>query len=697
MMKSRISAWSRLRLLAHRSLAKGGLYQFLIYAVVCVALCGITALCLVGVNMEDLSEHSYSEPESRFAIAFFHLFNNGGQNLLGNQPYGWFITTAGILLVAVITSLFTNLFDKTAQRYLDGRTHYRIRGHVAVFGYHDMLPGLIRQLISSGYGNCIFLVQTDKVDQARDGLSRALTRKQMRKVILQNGDLSSEVDLPMMRIGCASEIFIMGEEMMLGGDSSHDTEVLQCLENIVAILPEAEENSRKVICHVMFEHHSTFAVFQHTDLNRKVFGKLAFMPFNYYEMWARKVFVNDSLHPEVSPSRPYLPLEGRGGIGADSEDHVHLMVIGMSRMGVALGMQAAHLGHYPNFNVNPSLRTRITFIDINAREEMHRMQGGLKAMFQTARWRFCSPSGGEYGYGCERIGGTPWLDPLSDKSSASPFKSRSRHLGKDFIDVEWEFIQGDAEHPAIQEYIREAAEDPHARLTVAVCLPDTNQAIAVGLNLPPAVYKSAVQVLIYQRNEDSIVKALSEGSVSGFAPYSRIRSFGMSSCAYDLGLVTRLAYAAGSLNRDGAPTLRELLVADAEFQMRQASKSKSAAANMWSNIYNASHMWTKLRSVGSEDGTIPDSMVEMLGKTEHVRWNVEQLLTRFRPLTEEEQAAVLAGKATKDGLKREKFAHLDIVSCDRLARIDPEAVPWDSMLVRNIPGIYRRLKDYFND
>ena len=100
---------------------------------------------------------------------------------------------------------------------------------------------------------------------------------------------------------------------------------------------------------------------------------------------------------------------------------------------------------------------------------------------------------------------------------------------------------------------------------------------------------------------------------------------------------------------------------------------------------------------GSEDGTIPDSMVEMLGKTEHVRWNVEQLLTRFRPLTEEEQAAVLAGKATKDGLKREKFAHLDIVSCDRLARIDPEAVPWDSMLVRNIPGIYRRLKNYFND
>ena len=167
----------------------------------------------------------------------------------------------------------------------------------------------------------------------------------------------------------------------------------------------------------------------------------------------------------------------------------------------------------------------------------------------------------------------------------------------------------------------------------------------------------------------------------------------MKTDAYDLTLVRKLVYAAGSLSSEGAPTLQEMLVADAREQLKKASKSKSAAANMWSNIYNASHMWTKLRSVGSKDGSIPDEMVDILGKTEHVRWNVEQLLTSYRPLLETEQREVISGgDDVKNRYKREERAHLDIASRERLESIDASVIEYDSDLVKKIPGIYKGLK-----
>ena len=60
----------------------------------------------------------------------------------------------------------------------------------------------------------------------------------------------------------------------------------------------------------------------------------------------------------------YPPLD-RDGIRAQSDRYVHLIVVGMSRMGVAMGVTAAHIDHNPNF-VTQCFRTRITFIDPDA-------------------------------------------------------------------------------------------------------------------------------------------------------------------------------------------------------------------------------------------------------------------------------------------------------------------------------------------
>lgn len=647
MKKSTISPWSWVRLQVHRSIAKGGWYQFAFYAIIVAALIGILALCFsltCDGSLWAIKDYTTDKP---FAAAFYHLFTNGGENKLGGSQYGWLVTLISIVIVAILTSLFTNSLDKIAQRYLEGRTRYRIKHHVAIFGYHEMLPGLLKQMFDAGDEGRYFLIQTTQVEKARNELSRVLTSRQMNQVILQDGEIASEIDLPEMRVKEACELYIIGEEMMLRADSAHDTAVLKCFHNIAPLLLVPTDAKDKILCHVMFEHHSTFAVFQHSDPKDNILAKMTFLPFNYYEMWARKVFLDDS--------GSYMPLEGTVGIDKDSEDHVHLIVIGMSRMGIAMGLQAAHLAHYPNFIKHPERKTRITFIDRNARTEMYHLQGRMEALFQTAGWRYVEPAQDEYSYPISDIDGTPWHHPLTDKDSKSPYKSESNHLGKDFLDIEWEFIQADDENPAVQEYIRCMAEDSHKRLTVAVCVPDSHQAVAIGVNLPDAVYKSAVQVLIYQRTGDSIVQELSGSTNVGHTSYAKMHAFGMSSDGFNLDAVYKYA---GK-------------------KYQKSSSSKSALANMWSNIYQLSHAWTKLRSAGSTDGTISEEDAIILGPTEHLRWNMEQLLTQFRPLTEAEQDAVLKGTATKNELKKDRLAHLDITAQERLKSVDPTVVQYD--------------------
>ena len=43
-----------------------------------------------------------------------------------------------------------------------------------------------------------------------------------------------------------------------------------------------------------------------------------------------------------------MPLDG-DGIKKDSDDHVHFIVVGMSKMGIAMGVQALLQAHYINY------------------------------------------------------------------------------------------------------------------------------------------------------------------------------------------------------------------------------------------------------------------------------------------------------------------------------------------------------------
>ena len=85
-----------------------------------------------------------------------------------------------------------------------------------------------------------------------------------------------------------------------------------------------------------------------------------------------------------------------------------------------------------------------------------------------------------------------------------------------------------------------------------------------------------------------------------------------------------------------------------------------------SNIYNANAISTKLRSIRYtkehwENGKpLNEKQGAILAEVEHNRWNVEELLLGYRPVTKKEQEEIEQKAALKNKKRDEEYAHYDI-------------------------------------
>ena len=151
----------------------------------------------------------------------------------------------------------------------------------------------------------------------------------------------------------AERIYILGED---GQEALHDAKNMKCVSYL------NKHITKELPCYVLFEHQTSSAAFQASNQRASEENdKLIFIPFNFHETWAQKVLTGEY-------DGQYLPLDG-AGIKYESDETAHVIIVGMSRMGVAMGVEAAHVAHYPNFIRNNNLRTRITFIDSNMEVE----------------------------------------------------------------------------------------------------------------------------------------------------------------------------------------------------------------------------------------------------------------------------------------------------------------------------------------
>lgn len=658
------------------------------------------------------------------------------------------------LLNGLLVSLAVTWFQRRRERWEKGEIHYyswQLKNFSVIIGGNEMVPNLVSQLLKEERRETkldyVIIMTNRDVSSLRKRLVSSLGKRESQVVIVY-GERTSCDDLKNLKLSYTkNDIYIIGEQLDIEQNGSHhDVKNMDCIQKIAKLLKKSGCSTKK-ICRVMFEYQSTFSVFQFADIHSDISDVIDFRPFNYYETWAQKVMVCQSLTPTITQNS-YLPLEGVTPITKDSEDTVHLIIVGMSRMGIAMAVEAAHVAHYPNY-ISKDKNTRITFIDSQARKEMNYFQGHYKELFAVSRWRYIEAERGSY-YGDDTIiEDSDWICSRNDNEN-SEYKDREEYsLGKQLVDVEWQFIQGDLEMPCIQNYIKSEVQRKDCRLTIAICIPQDNTSLAASLYLPDVVYETennVVQVLVYQPYGDAMCRSFNDESGNIYKSYklfAKLRAFGMMDGCYSLKAQKIMQTVYEAINKAYNDYTKKNLSIPSRTGLRQELEmavikvGKSDTAKQWSNFYSASHLWTKLRSIEynckSED--LSPMERELLAKVEHIRWNMEQLLLGYAPLKFCEQKELLANRVRAEKadmpnidqqeLKKKEQAnqeymlkvkkwlnawkdydemketlkanmtHVDICSYNVLKRIDPEATSYDEVIVRILPQIYRLIQSNY--
>lgn len=624
---------------------------------------------------------SKQESPNLFWSTYFHFIDPGNQHMTttkNGRLYAALVAILGLVLLnGFLISSIVGWIEKRKEEWLNGKIRYKRRElgkyrFAVVIGANEIVASVIHNLFTSkkdgeinykceGNNRYVILQTSRNVDEVRAELASYLNDAELKKVVIYKALRDSIVEIEKLFTDFATEIYVLGESTQIdGGETYHDAMNMRCVNMIAEALNQTREkrirekikNCRSVrkVCKVMFEYQTTSSIFQFSDISMKIKDNMVFIPFNRYESWARKVIVDGSYG-----NIDYLPLDGNG-ISKDSSEFVHIVIVGMSKMGIAMGIETLLQAHYLN---SDKARTRITFIDTNADQEMSFFKGRYANMFELIRSRFIDATLDEkkIKYDCE------WNDPIAGESG------KWKHLcekDESFLDVEIEFIKGEIESDGVRYCLRQLASDKKAKLTIAICLPNTHQAVAASLYMPIEIYKNErlQQIWVYQRESEDIISNLNKESID--LRYKKIRPFGMlygeymsDRTLYLKALLVNVAYDITN-KYNGADWPKDILdKSDKGYTHARQSWKRLSVDKKWSNKYFADSIYVKIRNVllndkcystGSKvqfflyediertihtiEKAITDN-IDSLAVCEHNRWNIQQLILGYSPCDEE--------------------------------------------------------------
>lgn len=562
--------------------------------------------------------------------------------------FGIVVAVCGLLMMTgVFISVLTNMLDVRVDRVRNGETHYRLSDHVVIIGMDSLVPSLVQQICKSDkfLGSYVLVQSSLEAEEVRSRIHNVLTKKAESRVVIYRGKRNSREDLEKLNITKAKSVFITGES----GETDRDSlniEAVRIIAEICSFKRREKKNGMLPVA-VQFESQATFSAFQVTDLASQWREQIDFYPFNFYESWAKKVFVSHCYtHDNINIDYPLLD---RNPINYESEKTVHLVILGMSRMGVAMGTFASHLLHFPNFCRDQSKKSRITFIDAKADEKMDFFRNRYRGLFEIAPTFYENYS-----------------KEIPEKKVLAPTYFQGQD--SDFLDVEFEFIKGNAESASIQNYLREVVSDDNCLTTIMICLKDPSLNMEIGLSLPNEIYDKEIPVFICLRSSEALLTMLNRtGYNDNYSKYSHLYPFGMLENCYDLDY-DKLELAQWINYKYSSPT---------ETDTPQSLWHQLPIALQWSNFYNAYSRDFKLRSFGINDRQIlSDTDIELLCMVEHNRWCMEKLLLGFRKPTHEEQAEIDRGGEVMEAGKRvsvkdwykSHFIHSDLVPNEQLKK-----------------------------
>lgn len=636
----------------------------------------------------------------------YYYFADPGNQMSANGDdssrwIGLIISTLGsFFLSGLLISTFTSGFERMADKWRTGFSYYKLKNHIVIIGSDQMVYGLVRQLCERVTESIVVMTSAD-VEQMRNSLWASLkNKKDKNRIIVNYGQRDSENFLRKINIAQAKEVYVLGDISEFDDiESYHDSLNVKC---ITLIAQQCKEIGRTGLrCHVLFDYKTTYHIFQYANLNTEITKYIDFHPFNFYDSWAKKVLVAGR---SIGENILYKPLDYCPITTCDSDKFVHFIIIGMSKMGQAMALQAAHIAHFPNYKKR---KTKITMIDCNGGVEMNEFKQKCGELFKVSHSTYIDADAwlnAELSHtGNNQIDESKFITEyhIADeyKHLVSEYNTNEQ---RDFIDIEWEFIKGYDHNPVVQRLLAEYIKDKNAIITVAVCLNITHISLRSAMHLPKAYYEDDrnIPILVQQRKTSIMASTLNGNGLSNDERnkllYKNVVPFGMVDDCYDLHLASSVEIC----KRISATYDHYFTYGNYPVQLDQKAAdelwNKTIITKRWSNIFAAASIPTKLRCIGinwDTDSPCPkfemsDDEVDMIAEIEHNRWNIEELLLGYRPVTQREDELIDSDKAAKDKCK-ERFIHYDIrpytgLKEDKHGR---KAYVYDKVIVKSLPLI----------
>lgn len=640
-----------------------------------------------------------------------------------------------LLFTGMIISVLTNVIERRVADYRHGHTRYLKSGHYVIMGYDSMLPSFIHAIFEKDPQAYVLVLTAANVVAVKEKLRKAFRKDQMERIIVNYGHRTDKESYPSIHLESAEEIFIVGWR----GHPAHDAINVECVDNICSYLkkfkkdkkqqdsrnmtkegengqgtkPKDEEKQKgpkSITC--VFNDLDTWAAFKRTeifgDVNRL---NMDFYPYNFYAEWAKQVLVDryyvDMGEKETKMRYVYPAVYGNGIAPGDSR-YVHLVFVGATPIAEAFGVEAAQILHFPNFNHNRKLKTRITYIDLDADKWMPEFITRNRNFFDLQP--------------CRYVDMTATAGAQSDKGG-----NPAADAGDSFLDIEFEIIKGDAFSVEVQNLLRDWAKEKDKQyLSIFLTRDKQDSNFILGMNMPDEVYENEIPLFIRQDLSDNFVTNLrkaakeTEFEYRTFTPEGKVNTVkkkGRYAHIYPFGM-NEIAYESTSLNRaklinyiyvvkqnyGGFPSESVLEYINNLWGDADKSWKTLSSANKWSNLYNAYMLTIKMDTLKAMRGLdlsdnskntdeLSETEVEELAMVEHNRWDVEELLMGFRPPRPEEdyyEALKVLDKETAKTFQNNKklFIHHCIRPYDQL----DDNKENDRAFSRYIPWIYKMTK-----
>ncbi len=382
------------------------------------------------------------------------------------------VTLVGILLFStLLISVVNNIFDNISESAKTGVMRYKVKGHVLILGAnHHLMPMLDALHDIRSKRDIVIMTEEDVEKLSAKVDARFPDRRFMNRLVFYRGAWDSLEELKTARPQFADTIYVIGD----ANSTDHDSMNMRCCNLLKTLCTEAKH---AIPCYVMMESGSTLDMYM-KDKKSLSTDRLKIDIVNAREYTAEQVLVG----------KEFLPI-----IKADDPRYSHFVILGIGDMTKAVAFTVAHNSHYPLID-GKIRKTRITVVGSGMRIWMDNLAASRPGLFELSHITYIGPDGKE-----------------------------ERHEPKrDFLDVEWVFIDMNDTAPKFREWLKEWANDPKQVLNLALCHANQSERIASLLHLPTIIYdkERPTPICIYlEEGGETALRAMETGEYGVIQPF----------------------------------------------------------------------------------------------------------------------------------------------------------------------------------